>query len=285
MAPLDFLHCAASCREVPAAFGVRLCRKCGSMTTQPPVPADVFIGSVEGFDSVPAAVQTDLLVLYLLRHGGASDVTASTIASLREALHLAPQPRLAQYLSEQTKKRGPKPGKYVKTKSGYVLERGYAKTLETQYAGRPSAKNLSASLRGTLSAAGDPAVRAYLEECIGCFEHNLLRSSIIMAWCVAYGSVRAWLFRNHLAALNAAMAAWKTPFQVAKLDDFQELTEAVIIDTARKSGILTKEQHKTLKQLLDQRNSYAHPTMKMVSPSVAEAYIETVLKEVLSTYG
>lgn len=255
------------------------------MTSQPAGTADTFVAGVEGFESLPSVLQTDLLVLYLLKHGGAIDVTASTIASLREALHLAPQPRLPQYLSEQTKKRGPKAGKYVKTKAGYVLERGYSKALETEYAGRPAAKHISASLRGTLAAVGDPAVRAYLEEGVGCFEHNYLRSSIIMGWCVAYGLFRAWLFRNHLLALNNAMSLWKTPFQIAKLDDFQEMTEAVVIDTARKSGILTKEQHKTLKQLLDQRNSYAHPTAKTISPSAAEAYLETVLKEILPTYG
>lgn len=255
------------------------------MTSQPTATADIFIAGIEGFESLPAAIQTDLLVLYLSKHGGAVDVTASTIASLREALHLAPQTRLPQYLSEHTRKRGPKAGKYVKTKAGYVLERGYSRALETDFAGRPAAKHISASLRGTLAAVGDPAVRAYLEEGVGCFEHNYLRSSIIMGWCVAYGLVRAWLFRNHLSGLNTAMASWKSPYQIAKLDDFQELTEAVVLDTARKAGILTKEQHKTLKQLLDQRNSYAHPTAKPVSPSATEAYLETVVKEILPTYG
>jgi hypothetical protein len=255
------------------------------MTSQPIGSADEFVARIDGFESLSASLQTDLLVLYLLKHGDAQEVTTSTITSLREALHLAPQSRMPQYFSEQTRKRAGKVAKYVKKAKGYVLERGYATTLESTYTGRPAAKNISASLRSTLSAAGDPSVRAYLEECVGCFEHNLLRSSIVMAWCVAYGLVRAWLFRNHLAALNSAMSAWKVPFKLTKLDDFQELNEGTVLETARKEGFLTKEQLKTLKQLLDQRNSYAHPSAKTITPSMTEAYLETVIKEVLPTFG
>ncbi len=106
-----------------------------------------------------------------------------------------------------------------------------------------------------------------------------------MTWCVAFGLIRGWLFRNHLAVLNAEMAKWKVPLQVTKLDDFQDLNEATIIDTARKLRLLTKEQHKTLKQLLDERNSYAHPTLKAMTPAIAEAYIERVQQDVIPYFG
>lgn len=81
------------------------------------------------------------------------------------------------------------------------------------------------------------------------------------------------------------MSVWKQPFQIRTLDDFQELNEAQVIDTAKKAGLITKEQHKTLKQALDTRNSYAHPTPKLMTPAIAEAYLETVLKEVMPVYG
>lgn len=246
--------------------------------------ADDFVAGIADFDSLPVVIQTDLLAHYLVVHAG-TDATASALSSLREALHLAVQPRLPQYLSEQTKRKGAKPGKYIKTRNGYVLERGYSKSLQGSYLGRPTAKNLSVALRGTLSAIGDPAVKSYLNEAVSCFEQNLLRSAVIMTWCVAYGIFRAWVFRNHLSSINAEMGTWKKSFQISKLDDFQDLTEAVVLDTARKVNAITKEQHKTLKQLLDQRNSYAHPTTKAITPSMVEAYIETVLKEVVPNFG
>jgi len=253
------------------------------MTT--PISADEFIASIPGFDSLDAGVQTDLLTLYVVKHSGTSYATAAGLASLRQALHLAEHKRLAPYLSEQTRRSKGSEGRYVKTTKGYALERGYSKKLEASYLGRPTARNLASSLRGTLAAISDPVVKAYLEEAIACFEFGQLRSALIMSWCVAYGLFRAWLFRNHLAALNAEMAKWKTPFTVKTLDDFQELTEGSVIDTARKAGILTKEQTKTLKQLLDQRNSYAHPTLKAITPSVSEAFIDITLREIVPSYG
>jgi hypothetical protein len=247
--------------------------------------ADEFIANVAGFETLPISTQTDLLACYLASRSGAKEATAATLASLREALHLAAHSHLAQYLSRQTKRQGQKSGRYIKTKNGYVLERSYLKVLQSTHLGRPAAKNVSASLRGTLSAIGDPTVKSYLEEAISCFEQNLLRSAVIMTWCVSYGLFRAWLYRNHLVTLNTAMGAWKTPVMISKLDDFQELTEATVIDTARKIGAITKEQYKTLKQQLDQRNSYAHPTAKVITSSIAEASIETAIGEVLPVFG
>jgi len=249
------------------------------------IPADEFFSNIVKFDELTLVIQTDLLAFYLLTHSGAKEITASPISSLREALHLSVHGRLAQYLSEQAKKRGNKKVKYVKTEKGYVLERGYSKSLQSEYLGRTAAKNITASLHGTLSAVSDPIIKSYLEEAIACFEQNLLRSALIMTWCVAYGLLRAWIFRNHLLALNEELAARRTPVRIQKLDDFQELTESSMLDTAKKISILSKEHHKTLKQLLDQRNSYAHPTAKAITPSMTEAYIETVLKDVIPNFG
>ena len=250
------------------------------------VTADDYIAGIEGFEALDDRVQTDLLALYLLKHGGATSVSAASIADLRTALRLNVHSRLAQHLSEKSQKgRAGSRALYVKLREGYALERGYARELEQKYLGRPASRNIATSLRGTLAAISDPAVKSYLDEAIAAFEHDHRRAALILTWCVAYGLLRDWLFRNHLAALNAEMANWKKPVKIAQLDDFQELAESVVLETARKATILTKEQHKTLKQLLDERNSYAHPTSKPISPSMVEAYIERVLREVLPAYG
>lgn len=252
------------------------------MTTE---TADAFVAGIDGFEDLSAPIQSDLLALYLLTRGGAAVVGSATIASLRTALRLPAYARLSTYLSEQTRKRGKAKPHYVKVKEGYVLERGYATYLETTYLGRPATRHLATSLRGTLAAISDAAIKSYLDEAIAAFEHDHRRAALILTWCVAYGLVRDWIFRNHLAALNTAMAAWKTPVTITKLDDFQELTESVVIDTARKAALMSKEQHKTLKQLLDHRNSYAHPTTKPITPAIVEAYIDTVIREVLPAFG
>src|SRR5258706_11072122 len=67
--------------------------------------ADEFIARIAGFELSATSTQTDLLALYLTEHAASREVTASGIASLREALHLPSHSRLPQYLSEQTKRR------------------------------------------------------------------------------------------------------------------------------------------------------------------------------------
>src|ERR1043166_6644120 len=135
------------------------------------VTADDFIASIPDFDRLGPSVQTDLLALYLLEHGGAGAVGTANLDSLRLALRLSTHGRLAAYLSESTKKRSKKPARYVKVKGGYVLERSYAAALRSTHLGRPVAKHLATSLRGTLAAISDAAVKAYLEEAIAAFEH------------------------------------------------------------------------------------------------------------------
>lgn len=255
------------------------------MTTNQSITADNYISTIEGFDELPVPLQSDLLALYQLTHGGATVVMPATIASLRTALHIPAHSRLAQHLSEGTRKRTGQRPHYIKLKNGYVLECGYVMQLEQTHLGRPMVRNLASSLRGTLAAISDPAVRSYLEEGISTFEHGHLRSSLILTWCVAYGLLRNWLFRNHLALLNATMGAWKSPIRITRLEDFQELTEATVIDTSRSAKAITKEQAKTLRQLLDQRNSYAHPTAKPITPATVEAYIDTVIREIFTTFG
>jgi hypothetical protein len=248
-------------------------------------PEEEFVSSIPDFDGLLTGKQTDLLAYYALVHAKAEYVTGATLAALRQKVHLAAHPYLPQYLSDQASRKSGRTPHYVKKAKGYGLERGYAKALEAEHLGRPAAKHVSASLRSALAGISDSTVKEYLEEAISCFEHDLHRSAVVMSWCVAYGLFRAWIFKNHLTQLNAAMAAWKTPVKVSKLDDFQDLLEATVIETTRKIGVISREQQKTFRQLLDQRNSYAHPSAKPITPSFAEAYVETVLREVLPNFS
>lgn len=250
------------------------------------ISADDFVQSINGFDALEVAAQCDLLAYYLLTHAGVDGVTGASICSLRSALHLPPYARAAAYLSENASKTRGKPRpKYIKLRAGYALERSYASALTAEYLGRPGAKQVASGLRATLAATSDPAISAYLDEAVSCFEYRQYRSSVIMAWCVAYGLLRAWLYRNHLSALNAEVSTWKVPKLVRSLDDFQEHTEGTILETARKAGLVSKEQFKLLKRLLDDRNSFAHPTTRNMSPALAEAYIEAVLHDVIPAFG
>src|SRR5438552_2655184 len=118
------------------------------------ITADEFVNGIVDFDNLSTSTQTDLLAYYLTMHAG-QQMTASALASLREDLHLSPHTRLPQYLSKNSKKRPGQAPKYLKKAKGYALERSQSKLLEAAHLGRPAAKHVSASLRGTLADIGD----------------------------------------------------------------------------------------------------------------------------------
>ena len=252
------------------------------MTTPATTTLDEFVASIDDFDDLQPAVQTDLIAYHFTKVRNVPVVGGNDLANARSNLRLAPHPSLALYLNGSITKQS-KP-RYVRVGTGYALERSYAATLETTYLGRPAARVVAQDLRAELKKITDASILLYLEETIKCFECELFRSSIVMSWCVTYGVFREWLFKNHLGAFNTLTGAWKDPVTISNLDDFQDLLEARVIDTARKGKLVSMETAKTLRQLLDQRNSYAHPSNKPISPSFAETYIERVLHEILPTF-
>ena len=79
------------------------------------------------------------------------------------------------------------------------------------------------------------------------------------------------------------MGTWKTPTTLTRLQDFDETigSESKVLNTAKAAGALTKEEHKLLTALLDERNSYAHPSGRKVYPPAAEAFLTRIIDEVI----
>jgi hypothetical protein len=241
-----------------------------------------YVSGIAGFAKLAVAVQSDLLAYYLLVLLGRTSISATDVEQLRVLLQLPPHRSIQTHLSNSTRSGKGRSPKYVRAQSGYVLERTYRATLATMYLGRPAAKAVAQDSRAELKRVFNPDESTYLEEAVSCFEYGLFRAAIVLTWCVAYSRFRDWLFTKHLGAFNALSSAWTKPITIKSIEDFQELNEATVIDTAKKAAVISKELNKTLKHLLDQRNSYAHPSSKPIRSSIAEAYIETALQEIVT---
>lgn len=245
---------------------------------------DAFISRVEGFSSLTPAVQNEHLAYYLHSIGKPA-LTAKEIDALRIQLKLPPFNTATRLSVESRASRGKKGSqRFVKANRGYFLERSVFEELESKFGNRPSAVVIKHGLTKHLATVSDPALKEYLQEAINCFEHGFSRAAIVLGWCSAYAVFRRWLFLNHLPAVNSAMASWRTPKTITRIEEFDELNERVVIDTARAAGAVTKEQQKQLIMLLDQRNSFAHPTGRKASAPIAEAYLTQVIDEVLVNF-
>ena len=244
-----------------------------------------FAGGVDGFALLPPREQNEWIMYYLTEIAGAAAVTSTQIADARDELSLEPY-RTAADLSERSKKRKGVLPIFCKLSKGYKLHRASVDKLASQLSrGRSSsAQKITSILLKTLAKISGHSREPYLAEAVGCFEHGFYRAAIVLAWATAYDTFRHWVFDGHLDKFNAISGTWKKAVAVIDIDDFESLTERVVIDTAKQAGIVKKEAHKTLVALLDKRNSVAHPTGKLVTPASADAYLEEIIDEVLLKY-
>jgi hypothetical protein len=248
-------------------------------------PLDAFVSRIQGFSSLLPPVQNEHLAYYL-HSTGKEAVTATEINSLRAQLRL-PQFNTANRLSidSRTSRDKEKRQRFVKAQKGYALERGVFEELDKEYGHRPTTAAIKSDLAKHLAKLTNADLKEYLTEAINCFDSGYFRAAIVMAWCAGYAILRAWLFAGHAGALNSAMSSWKAPRTITKIEDFDELGERVVLDTARSASVLTKEQHKQLVALLDQRNSFAHPSGRKVSAPIAEAYLTQIMDEVIVNFS
>jgi hypothetical protein len=239
-----------------------------------------FLKTVNGYQGLPDPVKYDLLVLYWISIANNTFFIPKAIQKLADTLRISSFPSFPAYVSKFSKKVNGLQ-KFIKLRSGYTIVQSYERELNLKYRKRKEAINLGVDLRKLHSKITDPYLSEYMLEAINCFENDLLRSSIVMTWCWVYHILRDWILLKHLPAFNAKCSTWKTPVTVSTIDDFENILEGTVLDTCKSIGIVTKGLFKTLKGHLDTRNSYAHPSNKPSSPSIAEAYIVTAIKEIL----
>lgn len=244
-----------------------------------------FVVGITGFALLPPREQNEWITYYFTEVAGEMSVTSTQLDNARSDLSLESY-RTASDLSERSKKRKGKLPAFCKLSKGYKLHRASADKLALLLnEGRSaSAQRTASMLHKMLAKLGGHPRELYLAEAVGCFEHKFYRAATVLAWATAYDTFRQWIFDNHLATFNAVSGGWKKPMTIKDVEDFEPLTERVVIDTSKQAGIIKKEAHKSLIALLDKRNSVAHPTGKLVTPTSTDAYLEEIIDEVLLKY-
>lgn len=92
----------------------------------------MFIGTVEEFDSLKGSEKIDFLAYYLTIHNKADEFQSSDILNSFKHLKLLPYSNIPQYLKDNSNAAKPKKKKvkYIKTKSGFHLEGNFEKELK-----------------------------------------------------------------------------------------------------------------------------------------------------------
>lgn len=181
-----------------------------------------------------------------------------------------------------------KPKEVLHNSHGYVLEKRVRDDLEKRFGQRPASIQIDALLAELPAKIPDLAERTFLDETVICYKCKAFRAAIVMAWNLAFDHLCHYVLNKHVGRFNTQypirfqnLHKKATMKAVARRDDFNELKEYEVIDICRSANIISGGVHKILKEKLDKRNTYAHPSGIVVSPQTAEEVIIDLVNNVV----
>lgn len=116
-------------------------------------------------------------------------------------------------------------------------------------------------LREQLEAIRSPQTANFLAEAISCFEQQLFRSCVILAWTGAVSLLQDRVFEQHLSLFNIEAARRNPKWKPAKSkDDLNNLKEYEFIEIIENLSMIGKNTKQQLQNILQLRNACGHPS-------------------------
>jgi hypothetical protein len=226
----------------------------------------------------------DYFVYYLTTIAEEESATSAGITRCFEILHIKKYSNISSYLARHSKKNG----KFIKSKTGYHLERRAQLELQKTLDSGPARQETSHLLRSLLPKLGNPTEQAYLKEAIACYEIGARRASIILTWLLTINHLYAYAFSKELESFNHALAKNTDKrikiTSVTKLDDFAEIPETKFIEFLRSANVISNDIRKILDTKLGIRNSSAHPSNVIISDVKATDFILDLIENIILKY-
>lgn len=118
-----------------------------------------------------------------------------------------------------------------------------------------------------------------------CLKAKAYRAAIVMAWNLAYCHLCQWVVCEKLREFNTILTSHyksktKKHDPVKSRADVPE-GERFVIDVCHEAGLFSKDRLKTLKNGLDKRNLYAHPSTAKATAAIAAGHIEDLLVHIV----
>lgn len=111
-----------------------------------------------------------------------------------------------------------------------------------------------------------------LRQALRCVEHELFRAAHVLAWAALIDYVEK---RLDLTEVFRVRPKWKV---VKSIEELREhVPEAQLIDVARDTGLLRKNEQKAFHGLLNKRNECAHPSSSYPDLNQTLGYISEIL--------
>jgi hypothetical protein len=245
-----------------------------------------FYNSIEGGSQLTQNERIDFFVYFLTVELGESAASTKRIRECFEECDLPVPGRLPQYLSDGLRA---KPPKFVRTPSGYRLQRHTKDAVATRLGAETITVQASAELRQLEASFPDGSAKSFLKETIDCFEAGANQAAIVMCWILAVDHLYSYIIKYKMTEFNALLA--KNTDKRIKItaivirDDFSEIPEGKFIEFCRSAGIISNDVRKILEEKLGTRNSSAHPSGITIKRSKVIEFIEDLVTNVVGKYA
>jgi len=226
------------------------------------------------------------LLINAAKHAGTGAATVKMIGSCYEECDLAVLAGLPAYLSKGLKS---KPVRFVKKDGGYRLENKVRDAISDQLGQAKAAVQASATLRQLETHIPAGPKRDFLRETIDCFLAGANRATIVMCWNLALHHLYEYVLKHHNADFNVALGKNTDKrvkvTSVSKLEDFTEMPESKFLLFLREAKIINANIFKKLENRLDERNAAAHPSGVKFTATIAEAYTDDLIENVVLKFA
>jgi hypothetical protein len=249
---------------------------------------EFYLGQIPELRDQSPANLIDYFAIFLIANQKKEAIRAQDIEACFDQARITKYSNISSYLSRNSKSAKGKRQKYIRSISGFCLERHYQVELQASLFSEPGKKETSHLLRDLLARLKKDKERDFLQEAIDCYEIGATRASIVMVWILTMSHLQEYIFNRELAAFNTILGINTDKrikiTAITKLDDFSELPENKIIEFARNAKIITNDVYKILDIKLGIRNTSAHPSSVKISGVKATEFIIDLVENVIIKY-
>lgn len=242
-----------------------------------------FVERFDDFSKWDGKKQVDYFAYFLATETTSESFTAKQIQDCFDTLSLKQYARAAVYLSENSSN---KSGRYIKSKTGYRLERSVFDDIKQQVNNEPKKVRVSQHLTDLVSKIKDSQEKSFLVEALNCYRVEAYRATIILVWILAIDHLQKYIFGQKLNDFNSALA--KNPDKkiqkIVNYDDFADLSEVRFIELMRSANIISNDVKKILDEKLGIRNSAAHPSSIVFTGHKTTEFALDIINNVLLKY-
>ena len=249
---------------------------------------NAFISQVPDWQNRKPAELIHYFIYFLTVVKEQNTATASQVEKCFYLARIRKYSNIAAYLSKNAKRKKGLTPSFLKTSSGYQLERSHeavlGKTLQTS----PARTEASQALNNLLGQLTDRNEKEFLQEAIDCYSVDARRASIVMVWILALHHLYNYILKHKISEFNSALATVTDKrvkvSKISSLEDFSDIPEAIFIQIARTAKIISNDVRKILDVKIGIRNSYAHPSAVLISQVKTTDFIIDLTQNVILKY-